>query len=117
MKKLISKVLLFATVMCVVFSLCSCFATGVEGAAKEADEWIEGSGYDAEHVTSLEYFEDTDTYVYSVKVYRPETPVLSAFQVSGNYHSGINGFFSDYDNVTIKVDVYDGEGRLVYEDE
>ncbi len=122
MKKVISNVLLLATIMCVVLSLCSCFATGVERAANKADKCIresdEAGGFfgEAEYITSLEYFEETDTYIYTVEIHRPEVPVLNAGQISYGLHSNINGFFSDYDNVKIKIDVYNGNGKLVFED-
>ena len=122
MKKILTCSVLVLLSLALLLSLCSCFETGVEASAKTADRSIERSdkagGYfsEADYETSLEYDEETDTYVYTVNIYRPEEQVNSPASISRSLHLNIDGYFDEYDNVTVLINVYNGLGEAVYID-
>ena len=122
MKRTLTCLTLALLTVALLCSLCSCFETGVEGAAKTADKSIERSvaagGYfsEAEYVTTLEHDEDADTYVYTINVYRPEEYVNSPASLAKSFHLNYDGYFDEFENARVVINIYDGKGTLVFSD-
>ena len=122
MKKLLNYSIVSLLVLVLLFSLCACFETGVEGAAKKVENAIEKSiaagGYfsEAEYKTELKHDKDSDSYVYTIDVYRPEEYVNSPASLGRGLHQMYDGYFDEFDNAKIVINIYDGQGTLVYSD-
>ena len=118
MKKIIAVLCLVSMIMTMGLTLCSC-GTELDRSIKDADKQIkdyndpEKVSYGGKYSSEVVYREAEDEYDYIITVdMSTYTGGGSIDSFVGNMKMHMNGYFSDNENVTVYVKIYEGNAFI-----